>query len=348
MSKKTKTILKIALFGVILISVIAGLSAAADPIKWFDEGRIQNRNARLVAMLKEPEDTIEVANIGDSLSLTGFSPMEIWRVSGITAVNVGADGLRMMEAYYNMVDTVESQHPKVMMLESLMLFRYSFNNDAQELISEPLNHRFAFLKYHSLWKTYVEKLGNRIYHKGYLVNENVAPYEGPADYMSRELEDGGRTTIPEFNRRLLEKMAKYCRDNDVELIIYSMPSALGYNYERTNTLQAVADEIGVKYLDLNTVEGLDIDWENDTNDGGDHINYYGAVKTAPVFAKYLKENSDVTDRRGDPAYAYWYMELADYDQLVIAMDGKSFQDLANEEKEAWRQEMLIKAGRKKQ
>ena len=120
------------------------------PTKWFDEKLIQDRNARTVQMMEQPENTIDILNLGDSLSTAGFSPMELWRDQGYTSFNIGADGLRMNEAYYAVVEACEKQKPKYLMIESLTLFRYAMGQDLQMLLSQPLYHRFSFLKYHNV------------------------------------------------------------------------------------------------------------------------------------------------------------------------------------------------------
>lgn len=345
MVNKKNSIIKILGFGVLLLLMITVLSMLSTPVKWFDQRRIQNRNARIVALMKEPAGNIDVINLGDSLSLSGFSPMELWRASGITSFDAGADGLRLPEAYYATVEAVEMQHPKVLMLETLLLFRYSVKQDNQMILSQPLYHRFAFLKYHSLWKTFVEPLGIRVYHKGYLVNENVGPYEGDPDYMDDDVQDGGRVFIPDFNKRWLGKIKKYCDENGVQLVLYSMASAKGYNHERVDSIEEISDELGICYLDLNSREDLSIDWQTDTNDGGDHLNLFGARKAAVVVADFLFENTKVTDHRGEAAYASWDEELAEYDELVKEMVGKSFQDLTDERRQKVREQWKKDAGR---
>ena len=76
---------------------------------------------------------------------------------------------------------------------------------------------------------------------------------------------------------------------------------------------------------------IGIDWEWDTNDGGDHMNLTGATKVAAFMGKYLSSKEDLTDYRGDPAYQDWDEEIVEYDRLVKDMEGKSFQDIKDEQ-----------------
>ena len=140
------SLLKIILFGVILVGLIIAASAMMNPTKWFDEKLIQNRNSRAIQMMEQPDYTIDIMNIGDSLSTAGFTPMELWRQQGYTSFNIGADGLRMAEAYYAVIEACEKQNPKYLMIESLYMFRYSTGQDMQMVLSQPLYHLFSFLR----------------------------------------------------------------------------------------------------------------------------------------------------------------------------------------------------------
>ena len=56
---------------------------------------------------------------------------------------------------------------------------------------------------------------------------------------------------------------------------------------------------------------IPIDWETDSRDGGDHLNYYGAMKVSSYMSGYLADHYDLPDHRGDSAYSAWD---AAYDQ----------------------------------
>ena len=330
-----KNIVKLILFAGIAFLLILIASAMMKPTKWFDEKLIQDRNSRTVQMMEQPENTIDILNLGDSLSTAGFSPMELWREQGYTSFNIGADGMRMEEAYYAVVEACEKQQPRYLMVESLLLFRYAFGQDLQMMLSQPLYHTFPFLKYHNIWKALVEGKGVMIYHRGYTVNENVWEYDGEEEYLDLDMEDpNSKLQISSMNGMMFDLIKDFCDKRGIEIIIYSMPSAKNYNWERIENMTAFAEEKGVTYLDLNQKsDELGIDWNTDTNDGGDHMNLNGARKVVSYLGRYFRENTDLVDHRGDPAYSDWDEELVEYDKLVEEMDGKSFQDIHDEIKQ---------------
>ena len=59
-----------------------------------------------------------------------------------------------------------------------------------------------------------------------------------------------------------------------------------------------------------------MDWEEDSRDGGDHLNYYGAVKFSHAFGDFLVQEFDLPDHRQDPAYAAWNEAYPRYLELV--------------------------------
>ena len=236
---KNSGIIRLILFGVIFLLLLTAASALSTPVKWFDDNRVQNRNARITEMMKQDPYTVDVLNMGDSLSLSSLTPMELWRQKGYTAFNIGADGIRMPEIYYTVLEAAENQDVKYLLFETLPLFRYNDKQDMQMIISQPLYHRFTFLKYHSIWKPYVEGRGVKIYHKGYLINREVQEYEGNPDYMNDELGDV-RTQIPDFNRTWFRKVKKFCDEKGIKLILYSDASPRNYNWTRVNNIAEFA------------------------------------------------------------------------------------------------------------
>ena len=172
------------------------------------------------------------------------------------------------------------------------------------------------------------------YHRGYTINQNVWEYDGEEDYLNLNIGDSNsKLTISALNSMTFDRIKKFCDERGIEIIIYSMPSAKNYNQIRIDAMEAFAKEKGVTYIDLNgKADELGIDWTQDTNDGGDHMNLNGARKVVKYFGNYFRENLNLTDHRGDPSYSDWDEELVEYDKLVEEMDGKSYLDIYTEKK----------------
>ena len=322
---KRQSVIKLILFGLVFLLLLTVLSAAVDPVKWFEDQRIQDRNARLTQLREEAPDTIEIMNMGDSLSQSGISPMEMWRQSGYTSFNIGADGIRMAEMYYGIKAACREQTPSDLLIEGLALFRYTKSKDEQMVLSQPLYYTFDFLKYHNLWKSFIEGPGVRIYHKGYLINRIQSKYKGNLNYLDEKAHNDWLTEVPEENRVWFEKIRKFCDEKGIRIILYAMPSPKNYTWKRVNSLQSFADEEGVEFVDLNSrCDEIGIDWDLDTSDRGDHLNLNGAIKVTKYLGDRLSEYGDLTDFRHEPDYKDWDEEIVAYDKLVDEMEGISF------------------------
>ena len=96
----------------------------------------------------------------------------------------------------------------------------------------------------------------------------------------------------------------------------------------------LAEENGVDFLDGNNdLEGVGIDWNEDTFDRGDHLNLSGSVKLTEYLAAYLEKECSLTDHRNDPAYQSWEELLPAYEQEVRDMEGTSYPRLEKERRE---------------
>ena len=110
--------------------------------------------------------------------------------------------------------------------------------------------------------------------------------------------------IEKMNLRYMDKIIKLCRENGADLLLYSGPSPVNYNFRKHNGLAAFAKEKGLTYLDLN-LEELGINWETDTTDKGDHLNLSGAEKVTRHLGKFLAESRELPDRRGMEGFEEW-------------------------------------------
>ena len=120
----------------------------------------------------------------------------------------------------------------------------------------------------------------------------------------------------------------YCRKRDIKLVLYSGGSAFCYDIRMHNAVAQFAEECGVEYMDANyDRDKIQIDWANDTFDGGDHLNLFGARKMTVYLGDYLRQECGLTDHRGDPKYQSWEEMWADYEQEVKEMEGKSYPKL---------------------
>ena len=89
-------------------------------------------------------------------------------------------------------------------------------------------------------------------------------------------------------------------------MLVSAPNPLYWNTAKHNAIQAWCDQNQVTYVDYNLkLDELNLNWQEDYRDGGDHLNSMGAKKFIKALGQYLQENYNLSDHRNDSQYADW-------------------------------------------
>ncbi|MBQ3932958.1 MAG: hypothetical protein II653_04320, partial [Lachnospiraceae bacterium] len=253
------------------------------------------RNEVYAKVANEKNDTIDVIVLGDSLSYTTVSPMQIWEEYGYAVFDAGAPGQNINETLEVLEISLEKQHPKMALLETNELYRKTKESGKDSRIAEVVYKACPVFKYHNVWKTpFVSRLGDS--YKGYVFSTKVKAYKGGEYLFSTDK----KRTIPKENEETFKKIKKLCDENGVKLILYSAPSPKCYNMEKINAINEFADKYGIDYIDLNKEkESLNINWSKDTRDKGDHLNSYGTKKTTVFIARKIDSYGILKDRRND-------------------------------------------------
>lgn len=313
--EKMKKTGRAILFFAILTGLLAGLSRAITELSKRDDSLVQERNKNIVKLQREPENTIDVLFLGDSLGYTSFSPMQMWKEQGFTSYAGCQGGQKIHETYAMLETALETQSPKLVVLETNTMFR-----DKQGLVGmeqmaeEKLISVFPVFRFHDIWKPLLfgGKYGEDNY-KGFLIRGTVSPYTGK-DYMQK---NDKKREITDIIRTYMENIQDLCEENGAELMLVSAPSPVNYNDQKHRALEEYAQENGLAYVDLNLkTEELGINWEKDTMDKGDHPNLSCAEKISRYMGAYLKEHYELEDHRGEHGYSAWDEEAKDYEKKV--------------------------------
>lgn len=279
---------------------------------------IQGRSRPYTGIAAEPENSIDMIVLGDSESYTSVSPLEIWRERGYPVYVCGQPGQKVQETYYMLRHALETQSPKVVLMETNLMFRDpGFLGNIRVDMTEFLRYHMPIFRYHNMWKMLLDGSQANDDYKGFVIRSGVkaCDREKEASYMKETTETA---KMPEAVHTYMEKIIKLCRDNGAELVLVSAPSPKNYNYKKHNAIERYAGEKGLHYIDLNLKAGqLGIDWTKDSYDRGDHLNLSGARKVTSYLGKYIGEKCGMEDRRNDPAYQEWN-RLAEKYQAEVA------------------------------
>lgn len=310
----TEKILKPLIFVTILIAILIIASNYLTELSKNNDSLIPSRNKNIIMLQKEPENTIDVIIIGDSETYNSFSPLKMWENYGITAFVGGQSGQTIQEAYSMLETAFENQSPKVVMLETNVMFRAQKGvQGMKNNLVEIGNSWFPVFRYHDVWKPML--LGNKYIdevYKGFIIRNGIRPYEG-GEYM---IETEKKQQMTDMVSNYMERIIAMCEKHDAKLLLISAPSPINYNYKKHNTITEFAQKYNLNYLDLNLIiNELGIDWNMDTFDKGDHLNLLGANKVSDYTGKYLKDLYNLEDNR-NLNDSTWGRELKKYDKIV--------------------------------
>lgn len=278
------------------------------------------RDASMSGISAEPDDSIDMLFIGDSLVLNACLPLEMWHDYGYASFDLTTLAQKLPDTKTMLQLGTKSQHPKVIVFEVEPIFAKCTFDHA--LMNE-VERVFPVLRYHSYWRLFrlselttppaVERSVSRgalRTHRSQSVDpEILKAYMAPSDEVAE---------INSFSSWYFARMLDYCRSKGATPVLVSIPCPNSWDMARHNAVTAWAAEQGVDYYDLNLkCDEIGIDWKFDSKDGGEHLNVRGAKKLSRYLGKLLDEQYDLPDHRGDEAYALWN---EDYESLYVDSD----------------------------
>ncbi len=269
-------------------------------------------------ILGEKENTIDVIVIGDSESFTSITPMQIWMEKGYTSYVCGTSGQTLDYSLTLLKRAFQKQKPKFVIFETNAIYREVLISDA---ILTEMGNCLPVFRYHNRWKkqSWNTLKGSCEYtwthdYKGYRYSDKVNACTKRKKYM-KPAETA--IQISALNHQYVKKIKEVCEANNAKLIFLSTPSVKNWSYMHHNGITLLAEELACEYIDLNLMnEEVQIDWEKDTRDKGDHLNHYGAQKVTHYLAEYLNQTNLLEDHRGSTEYEKWNEALKSYNQVV--------------------------------
>ena len=312
---KYKNIIKPVVFLAIFVLLIVIASFIFNPKD--NTSKAGMTEVRANGILSEKENSIDVLVIGDSESYTSITPMELYEEYGIASYVMGSNAQKIYISYNFLLEALEHQKPKMVILETNTFFRKL--DDSKKIIG--IGERYIpYIRFHNRWKNLklydfyrTPKYTNRNITKGYYIIKETKSYnEANPKYMWPKKD---RWELPEDEEYYIKKIYQKCKENDIELVFYTAPNIKNWWQAKHNTVQDLADELGIDYIDTNLLPEIGINWITDTKDIGDHVNYYGAKKVTKYVGNYLKEKG-MPDHRDDPEYKNWDEDLEEYKKIL--------------------------------
>lgn len=306
-----KTVRNALLFMTVLAFLLAGTSFLVAPKDYvaYDILAVERKTR---AMESEPENSIDVLFLGDSESCDVYSPVQLYGEQGFTSYNTGSRAQRISDTYAILQQELKRQSPKLVVVEVNNVFKQEtlYNNgDNAEIFTEKI---LPIAHYHSFYKLF--QIPEIIYGmnteyakasvlKGFWYRKQSVAYTGRKDYMNASTKE---VNIPEGSGEYLEKIVDLAKSKEIQVLLISSPSPKNWTEGKSLAIADWAKEKGETFLDLNEqVDEMGIDWNTDSLDRGDHVNFSGTLKINSYIGKILKEEYDLPDHSADQTYQAW-------------------------------------------
>ena len=264
--RKTNGVTLVALIiTVILLLIISGIS--------------------ITGTLRGHEETEEASEISE-LNMIQHAILERYTKAQLTKETLPGTDIKK-EQVQNIIDEIKSKSNEQIFLKGkegykrLLYDATRLNINKLEAISDPVqgNTRgeqisfvFPILRYHSRWselgeEDFIKEKGKYEYiFKGQWVVKGIKAYDGKKLDKFQNLNED---EVKDF-----EKITRYCKDNNVELLAVEFPSIQTWNNDKKEKVKQIAKNNDVKFIDLHDVlNEIGFDWTRDTEDGGNHLNY---------------------------------------------------------------------------
>ena len=144
-------------------------------------------------------------------------------------------------------------------------------------------------KNHDFWRQ--EPAGDIIKDKGYVYSTKVKPCLD-IDKKPKKKDEINKHQLDTF-----EKIINVCNDNNCEMLVIELPSLTSWSKKRTEQVKEICDKYNINFIDFNKYDDEDqiveIDYDKDYRDGGNHLNLNGAIKITNYLSDYIKNNFEI-------------------------------------------------------
>lgn len=300
-------------------------------------GRVVEGN--LIPEYYEETADHELIILGDCEVYENISPVALWEEFGVTSYIRGSAQQLIPQSFYLLEDTLRREHPKVVLLSVAAMQEGEQTNEAYNRMTMEgmewsrykleaiqatgmegeylVEYLFPLLRYHSRWKEldeddirYFWERG-KVSHNGYYMRTDVRPL---TDFPTPRRRADYR--FPEISAAYLDKIRVLCEEEGIQLVLMKAPSLYPVWYDQWEAqIREYADAHQLLYINcIPAIEEIGLDFDEDTYDGGLHMNLYGAEKLTRYLGRILQESCGLEDLREDQALAALWEEKSRFYQ----------------------------------
>ena len=249
-------------------------------------------------MTRVYNDKYDFIFAGTSKVICNINVEELYLSYGISSVTVGEPSQPLYLTYYTLEEALKEQTPKAVLLDVSAIF-YSEEKIKAEMKED---------EYHYVHFS-LDKMKN-----------NKTKYNA---LMQAKKLDEDKEELEEFNVEYLDKIVDLCKNNNVDIILIQGSANVGGNpWKRYNTVQELAKQYGLDYIDLNEYNSeIGIDWALDSSDMN-HLNVVGSKKWTDFLGTFLSNKYEYTDCRNTNEPAEFKKNIEAYQNILEMVEEK--------------------------
>jgi hypothetical protein len=300
---------KLILKSFIFLIILSGIIYNIDNYFAKDQGAFLKHHF----FYQEEHNSLDVLIFGDSHTYCGISSDIIKAKTGLNTYNYGLAGLNFTEVYYNLLEALEYQNPKLVIIECYPLIglgqeknyldaegiikrNYTFSLEGKKIgltkfkeakLSIPnynILKTFNIFKYHENWSDLeeVSKVLNR-----YTKNSTFPPFKDSAKdvvFMSDQIAENFSNKafkdsiyLSEDHKMLVNKIINLSKEKKFKLLFVTVPFYEKYYSKTKKKFDAVQKELADVLKIDKSIKILDINSKiklDNTNFMGGNINTY--------------------------------------------------------------------------
>ncbi len=298
----------------------------------------------------EPKNSADIVYIGSSTGYSYFNPLIAYQMYGF-ATDLFSTGSQPFCAVKHIIEeTKKYQSPSLYIIDLATAIEekdwYSegdirrttdsmkFSKTRIETINEILDYKgiskkerykfyFSHFLYHNSWKDISEK-NFREYpnlYKGFMLYDNTVKKYPHKNFI---WDQNIVKSLGNEEDKILKDLIDYIKENRIN-VIFTIPARdiSSEAVAKFNYITNIINESGLKVINFNTLEDFGVDYNTDFYNSP-HVNTYGATKYTLYFSKYLKNNYNFPDHRGDELYSSWNEEYEKFKVQFENLSGDNF------------------------
>ena len=315
---------------VFFVLLIAGMARLYDVFKYREMGGGGGYENFYAAK----KNSIDVMIYGSSHASCTVNNGMLWDDAGISSFILSSGSQSIDSTYYFIKESLKTQHPKVIMVETLEANGQEQNDDGTYQVDlanvyrsdlsmhwSPLYVNFVLnqtklygfdnefrnellLKMPIIHARYSELERNDFVNEYYFKRGYGGSYDLQVSDPPQLTED--RTALSPMGEEYLQKIIDLCKQENIGLVLFCAPYPETTDASaQQNAIADFAKANGTTFFDFNTFyQKIGIDFSTDYRDGN-HLNNSGADKVTKYLEDYIRANYDLTDHRGNAAYKVW-------------------------------------------